>query len=408
MVVHAYYPLGETRVEREALALRDSGVDVDVVCLRKSGEPRKEVIDGVTVHRVPVSRRKGSGVLPQFLEYFKFFLLALGRVTSLHLRRRYAVVQIHNIPDFLVFTALVPRLTGTRVILDLHDLMPEFYLERFGGRMNGPQVRLVRAQEWVSCAFADHIITVTDEWRQALVERGQPREKISVVMNVADGRAFNPSIVPDQVLPYRERFRLIYHGNIDQRYGLDLAVRAIDRIRYELPDVHLTIHGGGEYRKTIEDMVESANLRDRVYISREFIPTPLLAKRIKAADLAIVPYRDGVFTGAILPTKLMEYAALGLPVVAARTPTISRYFDDDMVEFFTPGDVQELAAAIVRLYHDRDRLDQLGRNISAFTRRWPWGRQRAAYVDLVDRLTVAARRSPHPGVAARRVMLWRN
>jgi glycosyltransferase involved in cell wall biosynthesis len=408
MVVHAYYPLGETRVEREALALRDRGVEVDVVCLRKPGEPREDVIDGVTVYRVPISRRKRSGILVQSLEYLAFFVMALGRVTYLHLRRRYAVVQVHNLPDFLVFTALVPRLMGARVILDLHDLMPEFYTERFGRGMNSPEVRLLRAQEWISCKFADHIITVTDLWRQALVERGQPGQKITVVMNVADERAFNPSVVPDHTLERRSGFRLIYHGNIDQRYGLDLAVHAIDRIRRELPDVHLTVHGGGEYREVIEAMVEKAELWAHVEISREFVPTPVLAKRIKAADLGIVPYRDGVFTGAILPTKLMEYAALGLPVIAARTPTISRYFDDSMVEFFPPGDIEGLATGILRLYHDRERLGELARNISAFTRQWPWRRQRAAYVDLVDRLTDAARRGPRRAMVPRGGMKWRD
>jgi len=401
MVVHAYYPLGETRVEREALALRDRGVEVDVVCLRKPGQPREDVIDGVAVYRVPISRRKGSGILMQSLEYLKFFILALGRVTSLHLRRRYVVVQVHNLPDFLVFTALVPRLMGARVILDLHDLMPEFYTERFGRGMNSPEVRLIRVQEWISCKFADHIITVTDLWRQALIERGQPGHKITVVMNVADERAFNPSVVPDQTLRPRNGFQLIYHGNIDQRYGLDLAVQAIDRVRRELPDVHLTVHGGGEYRQVIEAMIERAKLRDHVEISREFVPTPVLAKRIKAADLGIVPYRDGVFTGAILPTKLMEYAALGLPVIAARTPTISRFFDDSMVEFFTPGDADELANCISRLYRDRDRLADLARNISTFTRQWSWRRQRAEYVHLVDRLTVAARRSSRRAMVPR-------
>ena len=392
MVVHAYYPLGETRVEREALALRDRGVEVDVVCLRKPGQPREDVIDGVTVYRVPISRRKGSGILIQSLEYLKFFILALGRVTSLHLQRRYVVVQVHNLPDFLVFTALVPRLMGARVILDLHDLMPEFYMERFGREMSSPEVRLIRVQEWISCKFADHIITVTDLWRQALIERGQPGHKITVIMNVADERAFNPSVVPDQTLGPRNGFQLFYHGNIDQRYGLDLAVQAIDRVRRELPDVHLTIHGGGEYREVIEAMVERAKLRDHVEISREFVPTPVLAKRIKAADLGIVPYRDGVFTGAILPTKLMEYAALGLPVIAARTPTISRYFDDSMVEFFTPGDAEELANCISKLYRDRDRLADLARNISTFTERFQWRDQSSEYVSLTERLSTPPRR----------------
>jgi glycosyltransferase involved in cell wall biosynthesis len=391
MVVHAYYPLGETRVEREALALRDRGVEVDVVCLRKPGEPREDVIDGVTVYRVPISRRKGSGILVQSLEYLEFFVLALGRVTSLHLRRRYGVVQVHNLPDFLVFTALIPRLMGARVILDLHDLMPEFYMERFGRGINSPQVRLLRAEEWISCKFADHIITVTDPWRQALVERGQPSQKITVVMNVADERAFNPSVVPDHALGRRKGFRLIYHGNIDQRYGLDLLVQAIDRIRREIPDVHLTVHGGGEDRNVIEAMVERAELRDHVDLNR-VVSTSVLAQRIKAADVGVVPYRDGVFTGALLPTKLMEYAALGLPVVAARTPMISRYFDDSMVEFFTPGDAEELANCISRLYRDRDRLADLARNISTFTKRFQWRDQSSEYVSLTERLSAAPRR----------------
>ena len=139
---------------------------------------------------------------------------------------------------------------------------------------------------------------------------------------------------------------------------MSTSYQAIGRIRHELPDVHLTIHGGGEYRKTIEAMVQEAKLQDHVDINR-VVPTHVLAKRIKAADLGIVPYRDGVFTGALLPTKLMEYAALGLPVIAARTPMIARYFDDTMVEFFSPGDVQGLASGIARLYHDRDRLADL-------------------------------------------------
>jgi glycosyltransferase involved in cell wall biosynthesis len=392
MVVHAYYPLGETRVERQALALRDAGVEVDVICLRKRGESPAEVLDGVTVHRLPVQRRKGTGSLAQLFEYLKFFLLALGRVGGLHLRRRYAVVQVHNLPDFLVFSALVPKLSGAKIILDLHDLMPEFYAERSGRELTSPSVRLIRAQERVSCAFADHIVTVTELWRQALLTRGQPAEKVSVVMNVPDERIFNPSVKADEADRRSNGLELIYHGNMDERYGLDLVVTATDIVRREVPDVHVTLHGGGEYRDRLEARIVDENLTDNIDVSREFLPTEVLARRIKAADVGLVPYRDGPFTGAILPTKLLEYAALGMPVIAARTRTIAAYFDESMVEFFPPGDAEALAACISRLYRDRQRRAELARGISSFAERLSWRDLGAQYVELVEGLGGAARR----------------
>lgn len=397
MVVHAYYPLGETRVEREALALRDRGVEVDVVCLQKRSEPREEVIDGVTVHRVPLSRGKGKGLLMQLIEYLRFFILAMGRVTLLHLRRRYAVVQVHNLPDFLIFSALVPRLMGAGVILDLHDLMPEFYAERFDRRGYSAALGLIKLQERVSCMFADRIITVTDLWREALVARGQPREKITVVMNVADDRFFNPLVVPDGRFSRQDGFRLLYHGNIDHRYGLDLAVEAIDLARRQAPDIHLTIHGGGQYREALEAMIDRANLRDHVAI-RRVLPTEALAKRIKSMDLGIVPYRNGIFSGDLLPTKLMEYAALGVPAIVARTRTIATYFDESMVEFFEPGNAEDLAGCILRLYRDRTRLEELARNISTVTRRFPWSQQRTEYLKMVQGLWDTPRRHQQSGI----------
>lgn len=394
MVVHAYYPLGETRVERQAVALRDRGIEVDVICLRKRGEPAVELVDGVRVHRMPVHRRKGSGILAQLFEYLAFFSLAFARLTRLHMRRRYAVVQVHNLPDFLVFTALVPKLMGAKVILDLHDLTPEFYGERFGRDPASPAVGLIRVQERMSCAFADHVITVTDLWRDALVGRGQPPHKVSVVMNVPDERIFNASVSAGPSLGASNGLRLIYHGNMDRRYGLDLAVEAIDLVRREIPDVHLTLHGGGEYRETIEALVSERKLQDNIEISREFVPTEALAKRIKAADVGLVPYRDGVFTGSILPTKLLEYAALGLPVIAARTRTIDAYFDESMVEFFTPGKADELTEHILILSHHPERRAQLGRGISRFAERLSWRDLGAEYVRLVERLPAGDSRDP--------------
>lgn len=387
MIVHAYYPLGETRVEREALALSDHGVDVHVICLQRPEEARTEVVRGVCVDRMPVRRHRGSGLFTQMLEYLTFFIMAFLQLSKLHLREKFAVVQVHNLPDFLVFAALIPKLTGSKVILDLHDLMPEFYAEKFQRSMNHILVRIIRWQEWLSCWFADHVITVTELWRQALITRGQPPQKVSVVMNIADDRVFSPTVAPPVAMD--GYFRLIYHGILGKRQGLDLVLKAIDKIRDETPDLRLCLHGWGEYRQTLENMVSELRLQNQVQFSRSSLATEELPRLLRQANLGIVPYRNGIFTGGILPTKLMEYAALGIPAIAARTPAISAYFDDEAVRFFTPENVDELADCILDLYRNRSELAELSKNISKFNKRFNWTKTGTEYVALINALRLS-------------------
>lgn len=386
MVVHARYPIWEPRVQREAEALIDAGYEVDVICLRHTEEPTRELVRGVDVYRLPVSRRKGRGVIVQFFEYLVFFCLVFLRLTFLHFRRHYSAVQVHNPPDFLVLAALIPSLMGAKVILDLHDLMPEFYASRFNSAMDGWSVRLVRWQEWFACRFASHVITVTEPWRQTLIQRGLSADKCTVVMNVADSTIFR-SVLPNVRPSKNGRFLMIYHGNISQRYGLDLALRAIAQIRDNLPDIHLTIHGVGAYLDQLQRLTHELELEEQVYFSTEYMPIEELPTLISSADVGLVPYRRDVFTDGILPTKLMEYAALGIPAIVVRTPTIAAYFDETMVEFFTAEDVQELADHIQNLYHNRLRLEELANNIRMFNQRYNWEIQKARYLDLVHGLT---------------------
>jgi len=385
MVVHAYYPLGETRVEREALALIDRGYDVDVVCLQDVGEPARDSADGVNIYRLPVRRGERRGQMWQLVEYLTFFLLASIKLIGLHLRRRYGVVQTHNLPDFLVFAALGPKLLGARVILDLHDLMPEFYAARGGHSMTSLAVRLVIWQEQISCRFADHVITVTDIWRETLIARGVPTSKISVVMNVADTRIFRPSRAE---LPSHHRngaLRLIYHGTLTHRYGVDLILQALAHVRHEIPGLCLTLIGAGDALDDLKRLAEELGVEDQVDFRSEVYASqlpPLIAQ----ADAGVVPNRNDLFTDTLLPTKLLEYVALDTPVIAARTRTIAAYFDDSMVRFFRPGDAADLADAILDLHTDRSHLELLARNARKFDEKHSWSQVSAQYVALVDRL----------------------
>lgn len=389
MVVHAYYPLGETRVEREALALIDHGYEVDVICLRDSGEVAQECVEGVTVYRLPVQRGKSRGQLRQLLEYLTFFLLASIKLLRLYPRRRYGTIQVHNLPDFLVFVGLLPKLLGARIILDLHDLMPEFFAARANKGMDSLAVRLVIWQEQLSCRFADHVITVTEVWRQTLIQRGVPPHKVSVVMNVADTRIFHPVPTNGAQRKPDDCFHLVYHGTLTHRYGVDLVIQALSKVRQEIPGIRLTLLGAGDAQDELQLLTNELGLQDHVAFSRQLLPAAQLPQLIRQAEVGVVPNRDDLFTGTLLPTKLLEYVALDTPVIAARTSTIAAYFDDSMVKFFRPGDVDDLAQCILALHRDRSQLARLAQNAARFCEQYNWQRLGADYVATVERLAAA-------------------
>jgi glycosyltransferase involved in cell wall biosynthesis len=334
-----------------------------------------------------MTREKPGALGGRFLNYLRFFVEAGIRLTRLHRQKPYDTVQVHNLPDFLVFCALIPKLQGVPIILDLHDLMPEFFAGRFGQDGSPLLARLIRWQERLACRFADHVITVSEHWRQTLIKRGVPTHQCSVVMNVADENIFHLP-ADDQLCWHQDgKFRLIYHGTIFYRYGLDLALQAVAQLRHDMPNIHLTILGKGRFTPTLIEMAHKLDLLDHVTIRDEFRPAEELPELIRTNDIGVVPYRNDVFTDGLLPTKLMEYAALGLPAVAARTTAIEGYFRDTMVEFFEPGDADDLARTIRMLYEDPDRREALAQDSEKFNQRYNWTNIGGEYVALVDRLS---------------------
>ncbi|MDY6867152.1 MAG: glycosyltransferase family 4 protein [Chloroflexota bacterium] len=386
MIVHAHYPLGETRVQRQAEALLDAGIEVDVICLRHPEyETPQEVVNGATVYRVPAARERGDvGFGRQLLEYLRFFWLTMLTLMRLHRQKRYDVVQVHNLPDFLIFSAWYPKLTGAKLILDLHDLMPEFFASRADKDLSHWLVRLVTLQEKISCRFAHRVITVTELWRQTLIGRGIPAEKVHVVMNVADDRMFYRTNNNHNGKP--NGFHVFYHGAIVPRYGIDLIIKAVAQAREKIPDVCLTLHGDSGYRQTLEALAKELGVQNSVNFSYKFLPMAKLPDLIRTADLAIVPYRRDIFTDGILPTKLMEYTALGVPVITVHTPAIDTYFDETMVEFFESENVDDLVQHLVALHQNQSRLKSLVENSDKFNQDYNWSKQKAGYVALVRSL----------------------
>jgi glycosyltransferase involved in cell wall biosynthesis len=393
MVVHSYYP-GDPRVRREAEALAGDGWSVDVVCLRGKGELATEDCGGVRVFRLPDQRHRGGGLAVYLLEYAAFFALASLRIVWLHLHRRYDVVQAHNMPDFLVFTGLIPRLLGARVVLDVHDLVPELFGLRFGAGTRHPVVGLTRWVERASVAFADHVVTAGEPFRRRLVEAGAPPTKVTVVMNSADPGLFRPVVADGAGKGGNGHFRLVYHGGLFERYGLDVAIRAVGQLREAIPGLRLDIYGEGEAVADLARLVRELGLSDRVRL-RGYVPIDQIPGAVVTADLGVVPYRRNYFTDLLYPTKAFEYIALGVPVIVSRTAAVAALFAAVPEMFFEPDDVDGLAARILALYREPERRERMLLAASAAYSPYAWESQRERYVALMRRLA-APHRSPAP------------
>lgn len=182
VVVFAYYPR-DPRVRRETEALIEAGHRVDVICLRCSGEPDREIVGAAQVYRLPL-QHKHAGRFRYFWAYLYFICLAFFTLSILYMRKRYDLIHVHNMPDALVFSALLPRLCGCKIILDLHDPMPEVYLSKYPVKAHHLITDLIGLVERCSIRFSDLVLTVNTACRELFISRGCPQSKIHVVMNL--------------------------------------------------------------------------------------------------------------------------------------------------------------------------------------------------------------------------------
>jgi len=379
-LAHTHYP-ADVRVRREAQALVADGWSVDVICLRGEGQPATEDVDGVSVVRLPMGRRRGSR-LRYLAEYSAFFLWAFFTVWRLARRARYSIAHVHTLPDFLVFAAAPARWYGARLLLDLHEITPEFYRQKYGVSESH---RVVRVLEWVeqaSIRFSDAAITVNEPLRERFIARGTPEEKITIVMNAADERIFPPrSSVYFREGESEDSFKLVYVGSLLPIYGLELAVMAIAAVRAQFP-FHLVLYGSGEGEASIRATAESLRCEDRVEFCGS-VPHGASAAILQTAGAGVIPTLPGPMLDLSLSNKLLEMVCIGCPVIAAKLPSYRRYFGDHSVVYFTPGDPTSLAHALVRFgaMTVDQRAGMAGRAASEYeTSRWEFERRRLQHV----------------------------
>jgi glycosyltransferase involved in cell wall biosynthesis len=394
IVVHAVFP-GDPRIRRQTDALIAAGHEVDLFCLRAPGEAREETVGSLRIVRLPVNRAF-TGFAGHMAEYLAFAGIAAIRVTREHRRRRYRLVQVATVPDFLAFSAFPIKLAGVPLLLDLHEDMPEFFRDRFARPLLRPLRPVVNGAARASAAIADELITVHEPLRRLSIARGVPPDKISVVMNGADTTLFDPVRHPRRPFMEDGELRLIHHSNIQRIYGLDVAVEAVARIDPAALALRLDVYGGGPFRPQVEAAIARSGTADRVHLNGR-VPIDDLPALIAGADIGLVPSLPEPYLQYSLSTKLLEYAAMGLPIIATDLATFRAHFTDDAIRFVAGGDPAALADAIGALATDPAAAARLGVEAQRQATPYAWQVQRTHYLEVVEGLIARSVRYPPAG-----------
>jgi glycosyltransferase involved in cell wall biosynthesis len=363
-----------------------AGHQLDVICLRDVGQPVIEMREGVRYWRLPLRHSQGGAAARYLAEYALFFLVTAALLSVLQLVRRFRLVQVNSIPDVLVLAAVVPRLLGARILLDLQECMPEFLATKFGLNSRHPAVRALERLEQLSIRFAHHVVTPTEPMRQTFVARGADPDKITVVIDGSDETIF---AMPSDVFEPSDgssTFTLVTHGTVEEHYGLDTVVSAIAHMRNEIPGVRLQVYGTGSYLPTLRRLTSSLGVEDLVAFSNGFVPLPELVRGIAAADVGIIALRRDPFRDVALPGKIFDFILLHKPVISSRTSSVEEIFGPECVELFESGDALDLARAIRTLYHDPERRERMIRLAVAKAEPLQWSRQRLVYRGVLDQL----------------------
>ena len=386
MIVHAYYE-EDSRVRREAESLVARGRPVDVFALRRPGDPPTDVIDGVALHRLNVQRHQGAGLGTYLREYVAFLLRAGWAATRAYRRRRYAVVQVHTLPDFLVFAALPLRLARVPVVIDLHEAMPEFFRMRFPRASSRVVQALLRLQERLSIGFASAAITVNDALAARLVGLGVRADKVTVILNSPSLARFDPAATPSRAFMADGTLRLVYAGALTPTYELDVAIDAVARLHVLRPDLEVAfdVYGRGDSGPGLREQATRVGVRHRVTFHGR-IPIEDVPAAVARADIGLAPTRHDRFTDMSLSTKVFEYAAMGKPVVASRLPMIERTFPPGTVAAYPPGDATAMAAAILALADDPVAREASVDRTAEIVDAGSWEREATGYLALVQRL----------------------
>jgi len=384
VVAYTEYPW-DPRVRREAESLVYEGYTVHAITVRPRSGCSPTNINGVSLHEVPLLIRRG-GKARYIFQYAMFFLLSSAILWGLHLRHRFTLVHVHSVPDFQVFCGIPPRVAGTSVLLDLHEAMPEILAARFRLDEKSPWVRVAAVLEQLSCHFADHVIAANDGIRRAVIERGTPGDKVSVVYNPwsAEESQSNPTSLLGELGMLRGQI-LVHAGGINPERDLETLLVAMARLPKEM-DIHLIVAGEGDsdYVADLGRLARDLGIGKQVQFLGKVSHDRAIAL-MSLATVGIVTLEANPLTQIAWPSRVTEFAGLRKPLIVPRLSFLQETLQE-AAQYYEPGNPDSLARELKAVLMAPDRLMEAVAKAAEVCRGFEWGKMRDSLASVYRRL----------------------
>jgi glycosyltransferase involved in cell wall biosynthesis len=313
-------------------------------------------VEDIPIHRFPLSP-SGGGVASYGREFGEALWRGARVLRRLAEQEHVDVVHAGNPPDFLLLAALPLKRRGTRLIFDHHDLSPEMYLARSGRK--DPVYHALRGLERVTFQAADVVIATNDSFRDVAIQRGGKRpEDVFVVRNGPDLSRFR-SVEPVPRLRRGKRHLLAYAGVMGRHDGIDLAVQALAALRRRREDWHAVLAGDGEMLGEARELARRLGVSDAVEFPG-WLPQDRVLEILSTADVCLAPDPPTVANDRSTMIKVMEYMALGRPIVSFGLPE-SRVSAGAAARFASGASVEDFARHVDELLDDPESREAMGR-----------------------------------------------
>ncbi len=352
----------DRRVWQEARTLAGAGYTVSIICPKAPGyEKSFEHIDGIDIHRHPLPG-EADGTLHYVLEYGTALFFEFWLSLRVLFGRGFDVIHACNPPDTIFLIGGLYKVFGKKFVFDHHDINPELYEAKFGKRGFG--YRLLAALERMTFNTADIVISTNESYRGIALGRGGKAAKDVFVVRSGPDLTRMKEVPPNPALKQGRRYLVGYVGVMGKQEGIDLLLQAIQLIVQHLgrTDIHFGLVGGGTELNAMRDLARDLGVADYVTFTGR-APDSVLLEMLNTADLCVNPDRATEMNDRSTMNKVMEYMALGKPVVQFDL-TEGRVSAGDASWYARPNDVADLAQKMVALLGDeplRARMGAIGR-----------------------------------------------